>query len=65
VRAEDDGFGSILDYVFNGWKGRDDAGIVGDLAGRLVLWDVEVHPDQHPLPFDLSRWKIGDSFLRR
>lgn len=64
MRAKDDGFGAVFYDVFDGREGSNDAGIIGDLAGRLVLWDVEVHPDQHSFPFDISSWKIGNGFLR-
>jgi hypothetical protein len=63
VAAKDDGLGAVLDDVFDRGKGGDDPGIVGDLAGGFVLWDVEVHSDQYSLAFDLSCGEIGDRFL--
>jgi len=51
VGHEDDGFGAILDRIFDRGQGADDALVVGDLGvGLLVEGNVEVDLVVHQYP---------------
>ena len=59
VGHEDDCLGAVVDGVFDGWDGTDDALRVGDLLVG-VQWNVEVDTDQDTLVLDVD---VGDCEL--
>src|SRR5205823_1164336 len=48
-----DDFGAVIQQVANGRQGGSNPAVVGDLA-RVVLWNVEVHPNEHALTADFN-----------
>ena len=54
---------ALFDEVADRGQGRSDPSVVGDLA-VLVEGDVEVHPDQNPLAFDVQVSDRGNAHRR-
>ena len=59
MRHEDNSLGSIVDCVFDGWYGADDALVVGDLLVG-VKGNIEIDSDEDTLVLQIH---VGDREL--
>jgi len=51
--------GSVVRQVLQGGAGSADAGVIGDGAGGLVHWHVQVRSDQHALALQIGPGEVA------
>lgn len=63
MRGEDDN-SAVTHQVLDGGNGGANPGVVGDVEA-VVEGDVEIDPDEHPLPLQIGLLEGSDALLRR